>query len=290
MLDRGTGMYTLTAWNYHTNQKFEQRIPDYGCMTIVEDKVVTHPVTEHIPSFVYVWDLTSNHVQKIGSFSYLKLFHVAAAQNILVAFEMNLEKQTSEIRQTKWTTTTGQLLEEKFFHLSMWADQAMGKKKPLSNTYFRTYGHKTVAQIHYITHPCATMHLEYDYTNDLVSVQLIRSVDPGDEPIHGNYPISITPYLVYRWTRKRVHPVTYDATTGISVRHSCHIQNIRALLPRNSVDQQIEEHNVFWFLSIGDREAFGLAGDGGIELWFCNPNFVPGFLEQTIDSDDVHEP
>ena len=25
----------------------------------------------------------------------------------------------------------------------------------------------------------------------------------------------------------------------------------------------------------GDQEVFGLAGDGGVELWFFNPNFVP---------------
>lgn len=238
---------------------------------------------------VYVWDLGLNHLQAIGNFSGLKFCHVAAAENILVAFQVYFERETPEVRQTKWTTTTGQLLEEKIFRLPVSVDIPVDANVRLLRSPCRTFGHKTVTQFHFGTDVYSTMHLEYDYAVDWLNVRLIHSVNPGDGTIVRDRPILVTPNLVYRWMRDNGQPVTYDATTGISIRYSSHLPDTRVLRPYYSMGGPIHEREYYWLLSVGDRDAFGLVGDGGVQLWFCNPKFVPDFLERARVSGEAHE-
>lgn len=73
------------------------------------------------PSVVYVWDLSSNLVRKIGidDFSDPSLFHLDADRDVLVVFQVNWKKYPPEVQQTKWMWKTGELLEKKLFLLSL---------------------------------------------------------------------------------------------------------------------------------------------------------------------------
>lgn len=65
-----------------------------------------------------VWDLRSNQVNEIGSFSdnSLCLFHVDAYENVVVTFEIKWEEYQPEVKQTTWSLT-GELLRWKQLRL-----------------------------------------------------------------------------------------------------------------------------------------------------------------------------
>ena len=72
--------------------------------------------------------------------------------------------------------------------------------------------------------------------------------------------------------------VIYDAATGKATTNPNHSLDIRLVSPSNEpYEAEINSNNIF-LEGFGDREVIGLAGEGGVELWFCNPNFVPGTL------------
>lgn len=100
-----------------------------------------------------------------------------AAQNILVVFEINLRVQPAEVQQGKWAATTGQLLDKKISHL------AMPTKKPLGG-FYRSRGcpdhavnHKSVTQF-FFRNKRATVHLEYDYRVDRLSIRWMNCSQP----------------------------------------------------------------------------------------------------------------
>lgn len=65
-----------------------------------------------------------------------------------MAFEINREKQPSEVQQTKWTTTTGQQLEKNIFHLAITLGFPVDDRFDFKYDSCRTYGHqKTVTQL-----------------------------------------------------------------------------------------------------------------------------------------------
>ena len=77
----------------------------------------------------------------------LEMCHLDASENVLVAFEINNRERRPvvDVRQTKWATMTGRLLEKKTFQLPI-----QNGRPPLSRSYtgrghWNTYGHKTVA-------------------------------------------------------------------------------------------------------------------------------------------------
>lgn len=67
---------------------------------IVGDKAVFSPDLWEWPCPIHVWDPSSNHVQQIGNFSNPVLYHVDAAEDVLVVFEINREKQPAEVQHT----------------------------------------------------------------------------------------------------------------------------------------------------------------------------------------------
>lgn len=267
------GLNNLTAWNIHTKQKLSQRI-SRSCLShsIVEDKVVIIPGHGRQPRPVYVWDLGSNHVQSIGSFSNLKLCHMDAAENILVAFEINCEKHPLAVQQTKWRTTTGQLVEQKSFFLSM-PDRPVGPSFWIYNECSRTFGHKTVTQLFTWSDKYATGRLEYDHAADRLSVQWVYCNEIIQEYPERAY---LTPNLYYRSSTKVDKIAVYNATTGTATLHAKLLDSrnmIRISSPK-SISQKIRLGK--WVFDVfGDREVLGLAVETGVHLSFFNPKFAP---------------
>lgn len=183
------------------------------------DKVViSHvPIDEHYS--VYVWDLSLNHVQRIGSFSNLRLCHVNATDNVLVAFEINWKKQPAEVRQTKCATTNGQLLEKKTFHLLMQADLPIFDPIYLARNLYRTYGHKTISNILFENNQDFSLQLEYDYAVDRFSVRQIHCAEPVTGEVRYNGTSYVTSDLVYRFHTKAAQIVIYNAATGKATLH-----------------------------------------------------------------------
>ena len=262
MINRGTALLHLTAWDMYTKKKLLRQIPLYPALyTIVENKAVIAPEFKSDTFPVYVWDLSSNHFQEIGNFTNLTLHHGDVSENLLVLFEINWEKQPPEVHQSKWTMTTGQLREKKNFHLPM--PPGLDKYRPkFDNEPCCTFGHKTVVQVYSETDPTTTIHLEYDYAVDRLSVQWIRSDLPFDNV--GKWSIYLAPYLTYRFTYETAQPAVYDATTGIAA--------------RDLVNRAPKFNSAF-----GDSEVFGLGGDDGVQLWFFNPKFVPSLPAESMD-------
>lgn len=86
-------IHCLTAWDINIKRRIVQQFPGFGVLyPIIEDKIVIVPMFLAPPTSMYVWDLSSNHIQRIGTFSRICLCHVDAAENVVVAFEICREK------------------------------------------------------------------------------------------------------------------------------------------------------------------------------------------------------
>ena len=278
MIDRGLECYELTAWNIHTGQKLNQRVPHefFPRCSITEEKVVLAPIPQPSSHPLYVWDLSSNHVQKINGFSHLWLTHIDAAENVLVTFEIIWTKQPSEVRQTKWTATTGWMLERKIYPLPISSDGHDGRFYACD--YGGSFGHKTVSQIFFGTNEYATLHIEYDYVVDKLNVRWIHAADPFNKNVRDVYSTYITPYLVYRWEHRTGPTATYNVSTGLATQHNRLSLDERVDPPRFYDDFPGMDFCRQVVPAFGDREVLGRAGSGGIQLWFFSPKFAPDHL------------
>ncbi|KAL1997088.1 hypothetical protein VTN49DRAFT_7953 [Thermomyces lanuginosus] len=270
-----SGMYDMTAYDIRTERKLNQQIPPvYYLETIVEDKVVFNNDSKGKPCSFYVWDLSSNHVQQIGSFSKPVLYHVEAADNVLVAFEVNWKKLPPNVQQTKWRMETGQLLAKKTFHLPLPPDLPVnGQFDTMAFYRCHAFGHKSVNQLFLVTDTCSTIHLEYDYAADRLNVRWIRTADLLNL---ADFKIYLTPYLIYFCTSETSQVAVYNATTSTVTLHQIQIRRRSS----NWILQKFRKTGDQRFVKVfGDREVFGLANEAGVELWFFNPNFVPNERE-----------
>lgn len=269
----------MTAHDLRTKRRLVQQTPNFpAVIRLFGDKVViSHvPIDEHYS--VYVWDLSLNHVQRIGSFSNLRLCHVNATDNVLVAFEINWKKQPAEVRQTKCATTNGQLLEKKTFHLLMQADLPIFDPIYLARNLYRTYGHKTISNILFENNQDFSLQLEYDYAVDRFSVRQIHCAEPVTGEVRYNGTSYVTSDLVYRFHTKAAQIVIYNAATGKATLHPTS-DVIRLQVSTSWILQQLREKpsHSFWpgrVYLFGDREVFGLANRTGVHLWFFNPSFA----------------
>lgn len=236
---------------------------------------------------VYIWDLSSNDVHEIGGFSNLWLYHMDAVQNVLVAFEIDWEKQPPEVNQTKWTMTTDQQLDKKTFHLPIPKDRL---DRELALEPSCNFGHKTVSQIFSEKH--TTIHLEYDHTLDRLDLRWIHGAEQFRRNPYKCHSTYMTPYLVCRWTWRTGPLIIYDAATGRATQQS------KISLHKDENDYSnpdlrgsISEFDIPGLLCFGDREVLGLRGDRGVQFWFFNPNFTPYLpnLEELSDSDEIFD-
>ncbi|KAL1973755.1 hypothetical protein VTN31DRAFT_5315 [Thermomyces dupontii] len=262
--------HDLTVWDIHTKHRFSHHVPSFcaRCL-IVGDKLVLAPSPQRSSFPVYVWDLSLDHFQEIGSFSHLKLCHVDPTDNVLVAFEIG-GNQPPEVQQTKWLTTTGQLLEKKNFYLQVPADCPVKMNVELFRSACRTYGRKTVAQWMF-WNDRAPIYYEYDYTIDRLDV---RWIDRADAIVRWGLiyrSVFLTRNLVYRFLPQTKEIVVYNVSTGA--------ETLQSLIGEQGQKHPLicetdsREFNVF-----GDREVFGVTNKIGVELWFFNPNFAPDLV------------
>lgn len=263
----------------HTKQTCSQQIP-LPCYEVVGDKAVYTSLPE-LTGPIYVWDLSSNHVQKIGNFSHLILYHVDAAENVLVTFDTERIDQPPKVQQTKWATCTGQLLERKIFQLPLPPDVRI--KDAADRDQYRTYGHKTVKQFFTSKDKLVIIHLEYNYAADRLNVRKIDCAESTNEKTK----FSITSHadlsgqLAYHYIKDTRDIVIQDATAGKATLHPVLASRNDVIQAPTSPDfkpQRWGARNTFspvYSAAFGDREVFGLVNRAGVQLWFFNPNFTP---------------
>lgn len=258
------------------------RVPTFAVVDqIVEDKAVVVSKFREETSSISIWDLSLSHIRNIGRFSRTRLWHLDTAEDILVIIEISLEdpeNQVLDMRQTKCTTRTRPFLEKKTISIPVPTDCQTKTKLSVNDLACRTYGYKTVTQISFEKDDSVKIHLEYDHAIDQVSVRWIRAVGSFGKEVIRESSLHLTPYLVYNWIVRTAQSVIYDAATGKATTNPNHSLDIRLVSPSNEpYEAEINSNNIF-LEGFGDREVIGLAGEGGVELWFCNPNFVPGTL------------
>lgn len=271
----------LTAWDLHTKETIAQRILSFvHLFTVVEDKVVvTAPQPEGDSFPVFVWDLSSNRIQEFGSFAYLRLCHLDATENVLVAFEIDLMKQPAEVRQTKWTAATGQLLDKNIFYLELPAGlDPVDPYEYVRTDCCITYGHKTVTQLFFETNDYTTIHLEYDYAVDRLSVQCIHCAEPINNWVWYSRSAYLTRDLVYRYSVETGQVTVYNANTRTVTLHQIQLLD-NSSNPELHQSQKAGIPSMSWTKDVfGDREVFGLSSQAGVQLWFFNPKFAPDFI------------
>lgn len=267
-------LYDLTAYDLHYERKINQQLPPgFSLDAIVEDKVVFR--SQDTLFSLYVWDLSSNHAQHIGSFLNLDLYHVDSASNELVTFNVDWFKRQPEVRQTKWRIATGQLLARKTFHLPL---RKMGPSLP-GIDQCHTKGSRTVNQLFFLTDFFydwfQSIYLVYDHGADELSVKWRRTEDDIDSISTKTY---LTPNLIHLWNWNSGRVNAYNVPAGTVAVHNVREQcsSWTCVLREWCKDWADDQPPV---AISGDREVFCFSNEIGIELWFFNPNFVPDPLE-----------
>lgn len=95
------------------------------------------------PSPIYVWDLSADQVQEIGSFLDVWLWHLDAEDNVLVTFEIDWDKRPLDVRQTKWTLTGQHLDGKKNPSIAAGSDNVPPNVVPQP----RDFGHRTITRL-----------------------------------------------------------------------------------------------------------------------------------------------
>ncbi|KAL1997556.1 hypothetical protein VTN49DRAFT_87 [Thermomyces lanuginosus] len=270
-----------TVWDMQTSQRLINRLPDYPRLSsFVKDKVVISCGHGGVDCSVYIWDLTSNLIQKVeGRFSDPSMLHIAPDEDVLVVFEVNWKMATPLVWQSKWSLTTGKLLEEKQFCLPL---EGRFHISPHKRTIFRalffdsTFSYRTVSW-HALARSNgkqADLHLIYDYTADELRARWIECAGLHREPYNFNRPAILTPNFTYYFALNIKQPAVYNVPSSTTT-----------LLPDKldtrvvAGSESLQGRFAPFFHSFGDQEVFGLAGEGGVQLWFFNPNFVPDLLD-----------
>lgn len=273
----------MTAWDLHSSELKGERtiyaLPEL--YSIKEDKALIYCVADEPPSPISVWDLSTDHIQEIGSFHEPDLWHVDLDKNVLVVFEIKWKEWPLEVQQTKWTLT-GELLDKKDFNLSLpdcYADFASKRISVVFNCFSRAYGDKTITRIQSKRNG-RLMDLIYNQTNEELSVRIIDPSQLIMRNPYWNYCAFSTTDIIYRWNNSRGHVEIFDVVrrTSTTRPYRLHTQEgrIRELLalPGKKHESAIDSNGTF-IVPFGDHEVFGLASNDGVQVWFFNPNFAP---------------
>lgn len=278
----------LIALDTHTERTIDQAFPNtHNLYAVVKDKVVITPKKAEESSLIYVWDLNSNHVQDIHSSAYPRLFHMDATENILVGFDIFWERQPREVlavRQIKWATTTGQLLETQTVHLPSPAGNSLSE---YAINVYQTFGHQTVAYLFfYLSNPIdkrAGVHFEYNHAVDRLTVRWIpgESLYQRISNSHFVFSAYLTPKLLYSFPAEDNQLGIYNAAKGAVTLHS---------VPRFSDSAPLYGRRSYYNSGdvkvFGDREVLGFANHIDVELWLFNPNFT--FNQRYFEGPDLH--
>lgn len=168
------------------------------------------------PDSVYVWNLSSNDIYKIGFNHLIDICHVH--ENTLVAFETIGNSNPPEVHQSSWTTT-GQFLEKKVIHLPLSIKPPL-KGPDTDSAHFQTYGCRTIANTFWSDNDVsAGFYLEYDHTIDKLSVRSVRCAEPLREMNDQTISMRLTRDIVYRFSKKDGHIAIYDTAAGTVTKH-----------------------------------------------------------------------
>lgn len=283
---------SLTAWDIYAEKRLDQELRgSFPLYRIVEGKVVITSLQLSSMSSIYVWDLSSNQLQHIessgvGSASNLILCHMDVAKNMLVAFQVSRYELPPKVWQTKWSTTTEQLLERKMiFDLPMPDDRPVCYR---DSEPWRTYGHRTVAQLFFATANQVTLHFEYDGSVDRLSFRWINCAEPMNAEFPRKESAYLTPNLFYHFSTTTGQFAIYNTRTGTATLRTAPLRASYAIKNYSSwkwIRQQWQGATPFdppFSHVCGDREAFGFANAIGVQLWFFNENFAPDFLPDGV--------
>lgn len=283
----------MVVWDTHTSQRLAERQfpgrPPY--VAVVKDKVVIVPDFTLLDQTINIWDLHTNQVQTIGSFfniELLALWHVDVDEGVLVTFEIDWNKHSSEVEQKKWSLSSGKQLDRKSFSLSVGTSHHRVDWKFFRwsfNNWCCTRGYKTSAELFYSTKdPYVALYLMYDYAVDRLSLSWIDCTKPINDFVPMDRCNSLTPHIIYRWSVQLRGVVVYNVTSGTATVHPYQL-HAREVITRNMLGAGLPPPPCILSVaeilrfskhkSFGDREVFGLATYDGIQLWFFNPAFVP---------------
>lgn len=287
---RGEKYTILTVWDIHESRKLVGRFPEHPAdlndvFYLFKDKLVVSYSTREGLWTVHVWDLRLDSVREVGEFSDLSLLHMDTYKDVLVTFQINWKTNPPVVRQTRWRLMTRELLETKRFFLSLpgYTIHAVNKGKILPRPGFCRHilCHKTIAELLVaIDNTIMYLHLIYDQAVDKLSARWVEYPRAFRKPSNIIDRIILpTPNLVYYWHEGSGNPSVLDVTKGTT------------LFPKHWVDGRLigsQSARRIWFAAtpvekrdgtgirpFGDKEVFGLAGYGGVELWFFDPEFAP---------------
>lgn len=196
--------------------------------------------------------------------------HLATDEDLLVTFQINWKNPWPVTRQCKWMLTTGELLEEKQFSLSL-ADRFDISPDQREIAAFKdfssSFSHRTVRR-HVLSRrgDKDDLLVMYDYAVDELSARWIECACLYREPHKFYSPAILAPNIVYYYALDINQPAVYDVVSSTTT-----------LLP-DKLDERVAAGRTWLeghLQSFGDQEVFGLSSDGGIELWFFNPKFLP---------------
>lgn len=231
--------------------------------------------------FVYIWDLNSNRIRRIGKFTNLWLWHVDADENLLVVFEINWDTHPPQVQQTKWTLKGERMLDRKHFHLSLSGHPVVKNRlKPLDSFSNRTYGRKKIRRLLTGTGIHDAIDLIYDHAIDKLRVRW-TSLQPQIYDLGLPLCALLTPNLVYHWNPRFLWLEICDADNQTRIQHPCplDIREVETCKGLRNWPVREDESPLFssrpYLNPLGDREVVGLASEDGIQMWFFNPHFVP---------------
>ena len=262
-----------------------------------KDKVVLFSTDFDPPPPIYIWDLTADQVHAIGSFreGNVWLWHIDPDDNVLVTFEIDWDKHPPEVQQTKWTLT-GQLLNRKFFHLSLPVEIPF---RPTEDPSHHTFGKKTVTRLFSRTDGgIAMIDLIYNHAFEKLNLRWIDHILPLKRGYFINECEHLTPYLAYQYNNVLKGLDICNTTNGtrIILPYQLDIREVTTLellhesecqpkIDRDDDDDDDEledlelEDEEPHALLFGDQEVLCLANYDGVQLWFFNPDFIPDLPE-----------
>lgn len=266
-------------------------------VSIEKDKVVIFSLSySDPPPPIYIWDLSADQVRTIGSFRDLWSWHMDVDENVLVTFVIHWDEHPPEVQQTKWALT-GQLLDRKFFHLSL-PDRM--RFRPTEEPSRRTFGHKTVTRLFSrIGGKITMMDLMYDQATDKLNLRWIDYTLPLQRGFFMNECEHLTPDMAYQYNNALKGLDICNATNGIRIMlpYQLDIREVTTLELFHKQDRQPEteddddddgdgdddddddsdddEDELLHVRLFGDQEVLCLVNHDGVQLWFFNPDFVP---------------
>lgn len=124
----------------------------------------------------------------------------------------------------------------------------------------------------------------YDYTTDQLNLRWVDRAQ-SDNVALSHFCTQLVPDIAYSWSFRSKGIAVHNTTTGVETLRPYPL-DIREPYGRKkprtqheamrSGDRYITRYHLPDFHNFDNCEVFAIAGDNGAQLWFFNPDFVPG--------------